>query len=112
MFVVNWLSNIFLVRGLMDAGLVDASSTISYIGSGSYVDGASGDQSPGPYEAYGVTQAMRFYAQTKFLAQAWMQIMHRHVARSSSSGPKFVSTNPGPIVSNMGDPYAHLPAIL
>ena len=114
MFAVNYLSNVVLVAGLIREGLVKEDTRVTYIGSGSYKDGSA--DFFGAYDNYTVLSAMRYYGQTKFLMQTWMQVMHRHYhqAKQVKHGPSltFGSHNPGPIVSDMGDPASHLPSLL
>ena len=114
MFAVNYLSNVVLVAGLIREGLVKEGTRVTYIGSGSYKDGSA--DFFGAYDNYTVLSAMRYYGQTKFLMQTWMQVMHRHYhqAKRVKHGPSltFGSHNPGPIVSDMGDPASHLPSLL
>lgn len=105
MFVVNFLSNVVLVRALADAGALADGARLLYVGSGTHrkggVRGGLGDRAE-----FGWTGALAAYGQTKFLTQVFVDWLPRRTGPGGidlrGRGITVATHSPGPVFSSLG----------
>jgi len=111
MFVVNYLANVVLVNELVRLGRVKSQANVSgpaprivIVSSGTYARGHTGTY--GATASWGITEAVRYYGQSKWELQMWAV----NTAAALAPHIDIVSYNPGPVMTELGD--EHVPWVL
>ena len=124
-FLVNYLSNVALVRELLVRGVLPSAgrgaaggrhARVVVISSGCYkngwsaVDGAdsNGGGGIGAFDDWNTLAAMRYYGQTKFLLQVWASWLD---AAAGGGGVDVVVHSPGPIRTALGSENVPWPLV-